>query len=93
MWGQYGIVGFLVWFGLMLYILGKCMGIVWRIRDPVLRQKLTALTAGYAGILMCSYGNEIMNQMPSSIIIYTSWVFVFLGPSLDTPRLAPAAHA
>jgi len=92
-WGQYGIVGFLVWFGLMLYILGKCLGIVWRIRDPVLRQKLTALTAGYAGILMCSYGNEIMNQMPSSIIIYTSWVFVFLGPSLDTPRLAPVAHA
>ncbi len=91
-WGQYGIIGFLIWFGFMLYLLGKCMGIVWRIRDPVLRQKLLALTAGFAGILMCSYGNEIMNQMPSSIILYTSWVFVFLGPSLDTPALAPAAH-
>ena len=92
-WGQYGIIGFLIWFGFMLYILGKCMGIVWRIRDPALRQKLLALTAGFAGILMCSYGNEIMNQMPSSIILYTSWVFIFLGPSLDTPELAPAAHA
>ena len=90
-WGQYGIVGFVLWFGIMLYILGKCMGIVWRIRDPALRQKLLALTAGYAGILTCSYGNEIMNQMPSSIILYTSWVFVFLGPALDTRPLAPAA--
>jgi len=89
-WGQYGIVGFLTWFGFMLYILGKCAGIVWRTHDPALRQKLLALTAGFAGILMCSYGNEIMNQMPSSIILYTSWVLVFLGPSLDTPALAPA---
>ncbi|GAA4346076.1 O-antigen ligase family protein [Hymenobacter saemangeumensis] len=92
-WGQYGIVGFLIWFGIMLFILGKCMGIVWHIRDPVLRQKLLALTAGFAGILVCSYGNEIMNQMPSSIILYTSWVFVFLGPSLDTPPAAPADYA
>ena len=92
-WGQYGIVGFVLWFGLMLYVLGKCMGIVWRIRDPALRQQLLALTAGYAGILTCSYGNEIMNQMPSSLILYTSWVFVFLGPALDTLPLAPAPDA
>ncbi|WP_426061757.1 O-antigen ligase family protein [Hymenobacter sp. B1770] len=96
-WGHYGIVGFIIWFGFMLYILGKCAGIVWRIRDPVLRQKLLALTAGYAGILMASYGNEIMNQYPSSLLLYTSWVFVFLGPTLDTPKpvttLARAVYA
>jgi O-antigen ligase len=85
-WGQYGIVGFLIWFGFMLYILGKSAGIVWRIRDPVLRQKLLALTAGYAGILMASYGNEIMNQVPSSLLLFTSWVFIFLGPTHDTPK-------
>ncbi|SEU04346.1 O-antigen ligase family protein [Hymenobacter actinosclerus] len=91
-WGQYGIVGLLIWLGMMLYILGKCAGIVWRLHDPGLRQKLLALTAGYAGILLCSYGNEIMNQMPSSVIVYVSWVFIFMGPQLDTdtPSL-PAA--
>lgn len=92
-WVEYGIVGFLVWFGIMLYILGKCCGIVWNIRDPKLRQQLLALTAGFGGVLLCSYGNEIMNQMPSAMIVYISWVFVFLGPTLDTPTLAPAAHA
>lgn len=93
-WGQYGIVGFLIWFGMMLYILGKSIGIVWNIKDPRLRQKLVALTAGYGGILVCSYGNEIMNQMPSSVIVYVSWVFIFLGPEFDTKgSLTTDAHA
>lgn len=84
-WAMYGIVGFVLWFGIMLYILGKCCGIVWHLRDPVLRQQLSALTAGFAGVLFCSYGNEIMNQMPSALILYLSWVFVFRGPELDAP--------
>lgn len=96
-WGQYGIVGFILWFGIMLFILGKCAGIVWRIRDPQLRQKLLALTAGFAGILVCSYGNEIMNQSPSATIVYVTWVLVFLGPDLDVTavksRLTTAADA
>lgn len=82
-WAEYGIVGFVIWFGIMLYILGKCCGIVWHIRDPGLRQKLLALTAGFGGILLSSYGNEVMNQMPSAMILYLSWVFIFQGPALD----------
>ena len=82
-WAEYGIVGFLIWFGIMLYILGKCCGIVWNLRDPRLRQQLLALTAGFGGILLGSYGNEVMNQVPSSMIIYISWAFIFQGPALD----------
>lgn len=91
-WAEYGIIGFLIWLGISLYVLGKCCGIVWRIRDPGLRQQLLALTAGYGGILVCSYGNEIMNQMPSAMIIYISWVFVFLGPKLDQPKPLLVRH-
>lgn len=83
-WAEYGIIGFIIWFSIMLYILGKCCGIVWRIRDPLLKQQLLALTAGFGGILVSSYGNEVMNQLPSAIITYFSWVFIFLGPKLDT---------
>ncbi|WBA43074.1 O-antigen ligase family protein [Hymenobacter canadensis] len=92
-WAEYGIVGFLIWFGMMLYILGKSCGIVWRTRNPLLRQKLLALTAGYCGILMASYGNEVINQMPSAMIVYLGWGFVFLGPRLDTPLPEPAAES
>ncbi|WP_139923561.1 O-antigen ligase [Hymenobacter sp. DG01] len=83
-WVMYGIVGFIIWFGIMLYIVGKGCGIVWNIRDPKLRVKLNALTAGAAGILFCSYGNEVINFMPSAIIVYISWAFIFLGPKLDS---------
>lgn len=82
-WAMYGIVGFIFWFCLMMYILGKCCGIVWNIRNEKLRVKLIALTAGFFGIFISSYGNEVINTLPSSIVVYLSLVFIFLGPSLD----------
>lgn len=82
-WAMYGIVGFTIWLGIMMYILGKCCGIVWNLKDPALKIKMIALTSGFAGILFCSYGNEVINTMPSSIIVYMSWVFVFISPKLD----------
>ena len=89
-WAMYGIVGFIIWFGIMLYILGKSAGIIWNTRDKALRNKLSALCAGSAGILLCSYGNEVMNQMPSSIIVYTTWVLIWLSPRWDEKPLAGA---
>lgn len=85
-WAMYGIVGFLIWFGIMLFILGKCCGIVWVTEDKALKQKLAALTAGFAGVLGASYGNEVLNQMPSGMIVYLSWVFVFLGPKWELEK-------
>nr|WP_262907746.1 O-antigen ligase family protein [Hymenobacter sp. BT770] len=93
-WAMYGIVGFTIWLGLMLYILGKCCGIVWRIRDRALKAKLIALTAGAAGSLAASYGNEVINFMPSALVVYISWAFVFRGPQLDAqsqPATPPTA--
>jgi hypothetical protein len=91
-WAEYGVVGFVIWFGIMLFILGKCCGIVWNIRNPQLRQKLLALTAGFGGILVSSYGNEVMNQLPSAMILYISWVFVFLGPQFDSNSTDLLSH-
>lgn len=82
-WAMYGIVGFVIWFGIMLYITGKCGGIIWKTRDPVMRNKLLAMLGGATGILLCSYGNEVLNQMPSSTIVYISWVFIWLSPRWD----------
>ncbi len=84
-WAMYGIIGFLLWFGTMMFIAGKSAGIIWQTRDPALRNKLISLSAGSFGILVCSYGNEVINQMPSSIIVYMSWVLIWLSPRWDTP--------
>ena len=82
-WAMYGIVGFTLWFGIMMYILGLCCGIVWNIEDQGLKIKAMALTAGYAGILFCSYANEVINTAPSSFVVYGSWIFILLCPKLD----------
>jgi hypothetical protein len=83
LWAMYGIVGFTIWLSMMLYILGKCCGIIWNIKDSILKTKMIALTAGFAGILVCSYGNEVINNMPSSAVISLSLVFIFMSFRLE----------
>ena len=85
-WVMYGIVGLIIWFGINCYIIGKCSGIVWQLKDPKLKTKMIALTSGTVGCFICSYGNEVMNAMPSSVIMFMSWSFVFIAPWLDTQR-------
>lgn len=82
-WVMYGVVGLTIWFTIMMFILGKCCAIAWSIRNSELRVKVIALTAGFAGILVGCYGNEVINIMPSSIIVYLSWVFIYKSPSMD----------
>jgi len=82
-WAMYGIVGFTIWFSGMMYLLGRGAAIVWRLQDERLRIKCIALLSGVAGIFFCSYGNEVINTMPSLIVTNLSLVFVFLAPSFD----------
>jgi len=90
-WVMYGVVGLLIWFALTAYIIGKCSGIVWRIQDEKLKAKMIALTAGTVACFICSYGNEVMNGMPSSVIMFMSWSFVFIAPWLDKKLKQTAA--
>lgn len=89
LWAMYGITGFTIWLCIMLYILGKCCGIVWRIKDEELKVKMIALTAGFSGALFCSYGNEVINTMPTSIVVYLSLVFIFIAPELEKSVKSP----
>lgn len=83
-WVMYGVVGLMIWFAINCYIIGKCSGIVWKLKDPLLRTKMIALTSGTVGCFICSYGNEVMNGMPSSAIMFMSWSFIFIAPWLDS---------
>lgn len=85
-WAMYGIVGLVIWFCMMMYIMGKCCGIIWNIRDPSLRIKLVALVSGTIGVFVSSYGNEVMNRTPSSIIVCMSWAIIYLAAKWDTPE-------
>lgn len=87
-WVMYGVVGLVIWFSMIMFLLGKACGIVWRIKDPGLKIKMIALTSGNAGLFFCSYGNEVMNGFPSCIILYMAWSFIFLSPKFDNKQVS-----
>src|SRR5690554_1452664 len=82
-WVMYGIIGFVFWFCIYGYIIGKGCGIVWNIKNDKLRVKLIALLSGVVGVFFCSYGNEIMNIAPSLFVVFISLAMVYQGPRLD----------
>ncbi len=78
-----GVVGLYLHVGILLYIglvgLYKSM----KIKDEKLRHKLLALLAGYAGIAASSYGNPLLGQIPTGIILYISWAYLFMADDLE----------
>jgi len=82
-WAEMGIVGLY----LHIFILGfiAIVGLlkIWKVKDPRLRQKLLALFGGYVGIAAASYGNPLLGQMPTGIILYMSWAYFFLAEDMD----------
>lgn len=82
-WAEMGIVGLLVHLSILFYLLFRCCKIVWKLKDPELRQIMLALTSGIFGIMAASYGNGVYGQMPTGMIIYLSYVFIFISPSIE----------
>jgi len=83
-WAEQGIVGLILHLFILLYIVIKsCYMIMYKLKDPENKAKMSALVAGMWGVMVASYGNGILGQMPTGIIIYMSMAFLFLGPDLD----------
>jgi len=58
---------------------------MFRIRDPILKMKMAALTSGMFGVMVASYGNAVLGQMPTSILIYLSMALMLNSEKFDTP--------
>ena len=83
-WMENGVVGLVLHLIIMFYILGKSMYIIYfKIRDDWIKTQCIALTSGLAGMMAAAYGNAVLGQFPSSIIIYTGMSFLFLAPKID----------
>lgn len=65
-----GLIGRLFYVGMWLYILGKGVLIMWKLKKEEDRVIAMAFLAGYAGILMANYGNEVMTQFPISVMTF-----------------------
>jgi hypothetical protein len=87
-WVETGIVGLFLHLGILFYVLiyGGYL-VMFRLRDPVMINRLNALLSGQAGVMMCSYGNGVLGQMPTSVMLYTSMAYVILAPKIERERL------
>lgn len=93
-WVEQGIVGLTLHLFILFYVVLKSSYVImFKLKDPWLKTQLGALVSGMFGIMVASYGNGILGQMPTGIIFYSSMAFLFLGSSyqkeIDEEKLSP----
>lgn len=87
-WAEQGIIGLALHLFILFYVLFKSSYLIlFRIRDPDLKQKMAALTAGMFGIMVASYGNAVLGTLPTAILIYTSMALMCNAKTLDTAEI------
>ncbi len=96
LWVETGVVGIVLHVSILLYILGYgSFQVVFRLKNPQLKGIIAAMVSGIAGVVVMSYGNEVLGQIPTGPIIYMCMGFIFLSPRFDaelaktTPDLHP----
>jgi hypothetical protein len=83
-WADTGIVGLIYYLFMILFILFTGVyNVMFKLKDKNLKLQITALICGMAGIMLASYGNGVLGQMPTGILIYVTMVFMFLSPQID----------
>lgn len=88
-WVETGVVGILLHVGVLLYILGwGAYQVFFRLRNIQVRGLTAALIAGISGIVVMSYANEVLGQIPTGLIIYMSAAFIFMAPRFDQEMTA-----
>ena len=69
---------------ILMYIMFKGFYLIMaRVKSKELSGILGALLGGYAGIFGAAYGNGVLGQMPTGILLYLSWAFIFASQQLD----------
>ncbi len=83
-WAEQGIIGLFLHLSILFIIVGKSAYLImFKLRDPVLKGQMQAFASGIFGIMGASYGNAVLGQMPTGIIIYISMAFLMMSPKFD----------
>ncbi|MDX5319882.1 MAG: O-antigen ligase family protein, partial [Bacteroidota bacterium] len=85
-WVETGVVGLALYLILIIIILVYGYFYLSRAPDEAIRMRLLALYAGYFGLCIGSYGNQIYGQSPISTIIVFSLCYIFMAPTLIEPN-------
>jgi hypothetical protein len=69
-WAEMGIVGLTLHLFILFYVIGMASLRLCSEFEIIIKLKMSALISGMAGIMVASYGNEVLGQMPTSLLIY-----------------------
>lgn len=85
-WAEQGIVGLLLHLFILFYVVIKSSyTIMYKIRDPILKMKMSALASGMVGVMVASYGNAVLGTVPTAVLIYISMALMLNTEKFDTP--------
>jgi len=86
-WAETGIVGLFLHVFILFFILIKTGFIIWyKIKDPEIGYLMMGLSSGFLGIIVASYGNGILGQMPTLVVLIMSWVFLSISKELENEK-------
>lgn len=83
-WAEQGIVGLVLHVFILFFIIIKSgYLIMFKLKDPEIKLKMSALTAGMFGIMVAAYGNEILGTPPTGILLYISMAIMLNARQFD----------
>ncbi|PQJ76948.1 O-antigen ligase family protein [Polaribacter glomeratus] len=86
-WAELGIIGLTLHLIVLFYVMGKATyKVMFVIRDPITKFKMSALISGMAGVMLASYGNAILGGMPTALLIYASMALMSNPEIFEDPE-------
>jgi hypothetical protein len=78
-WAENGIIGLYVHIGFLLTYMISGAAMIFKMKnDRLLRQIAMAFFSGFVGAVCASYGNQVLGQAPSDIVLFMGIGFVWL---------------
>ena len=85
-WAEMGIIGLTLHLIILFYVIGMAsLKVMFRIRDPITKLKMSALISGMAGVMVASYGNALFGGMPTALLIYASMAIMSNPEIFESP--------
>lgn len=87
---EVGIVGLTFYWLYYLFLLGMTFLMLFRLKDMELYPKILALCCGIMGLLAANYGNSVIYQLPSNLIVSVSLAYIWIARKWAKGEAFPA---
>lgn len=75
-WAETGIIGLMLNILMFVYLIIRCGQILWVMPISYQRSCLVGIYSGFVGVVVASYGNMVVAQMPTGTLVYFGLGFI-----------------